>query len=92
MTSELTQGFHIDEFVSGGPKNYAYRTIKPATGEHCTVCKVRGLTLNYSASRFVNFDAMRDLVLGGTESDRVTVHTEHKIIRKRAGGRMDIVT
>jgi hypothetical protein len=92
MTSELKQGFHIDEFVSGGPKNYAYRTIKPATGEHDTVCKVRGITLNYSASRLVNFGVMRDMILGGNESDRVTVHTEHKIKRKRAGGRIDIIT
>jgi hypothetical protein len=46
--SELKQGFHIDEFVSGGPKNYAYRTINPATGEQDTVCNVRCITLNYS--------------------------------------------
>jgi hypothetical protein len=91
MTSELKQGWHIDEFVSGGPKNYAYRTINPATGEMDTVCKVRGITLNYSNSRLVNFDVMRD-ILGGTDSDRVTVHTEHKIKRKRAAGRMDIIT
>jgi hypothetical protein len=92
MTSELNQGFHIDEFVSGGPKNYAYRTINPATGEHDTICKVSGITLNYSASRLVNFYVMQDMILGGTDSDRVTVHTEHKIKRKRAGGRMDIIT
>jgi hypothetical protein len=91
MTSELKQGIHI-EFVSGGPKNYAYRTVNPATGEHDTVCKVRGITLNYSASRLLNFDVMRDMILGGTDSDRVTVHTEHKIKRKGAGGRMDIIT
>jgi hypothetical protein len=91
MTSELKQGFHIDEFVSGWPKNYAYRTINSTTGEHDTVCKVRSITLNYSASRLVNFGIMRD-ILGGTESDRVTVHIEHKIKRKRAGGRMDIIT
>jgi hypothetical protein len=75
MTSELKQGFHIDEFVSGGPKNYAYRTINPATGED-TVCKVRGITLNYSASRLVNFDVIRDMILGGIEMDRVMVHTK----------------
>jgi hypothetical protein len=92
MTSELNQVFHKDEFVSGGPKNYAYRTINPATGEHDTICKVRGITLNYSAFCLVNFDVMRDMILGGIDSDRVTVHTEHKIKRKRAGGWMDIIT
>jgi hypothetical protein len=35
---------------------------------------------------------MRDMVLEGNESDPVTVQTEHKIKRKRAGGRMDIIT
>jgi hypothetical protein len=92
MTSELKQSCHIDEFDSGGPKNYAYRTINPATCETDTVCKVRGITLNYSASRFVNFGVMRDMILGGTDSDRVTVHTEHKMKRKRAAGRKYIST
>jgi hypothetical protein len=92
MTSEFKERFHIDEFVSGGPENYAYRTINIATGEHDTVYKVCGITLNYSASRLVNFDVMRDMILGVTDSDRVTVHTEHKIKRKRAGWRIDIIT
>jgi hypothetical protein len=63
MTSELKLGLHIEEFVSGGPTNYAYRTINFATGERDNVCKVRGKTLNYSDSRLVNFDAMRDVIL-----------------------------
>jgi hypothetical protein len=32
------------------------------------------------------------MILGRTDSDRVTVHTEHKIKSKRAAGRMDIIT
>jgi hypothetical protein len=92
MTSELRPGLHIEEFVSGGPKNYAYRTVNPATVQRDNVCKVRGITLNYSASKFVNFDAMRDIILRGVETDRIMVHTEHKIKRKRAGGRIDIIT
>jgi hypothetical protein len=85
MTSELKPGLHIDEVVSGGPKNYAYRIINPATVVRDTVCKVGGITLNFVASRLVNFDVMRDMVLGGDELDRVTVHTEHKIKCNRAG-------
>jgi hypothetical protein len=46
MTSELKRGFYIDEFVSGGSKNYAYRNINPTKGAHDTVCKVRCITLN----------------------------------------------
>ena len=30
--SELKPGFHIEKFVSGGPKNYAYRIVDPVTG------------------------------------------------------------
>jgi hypothetical protein len=57
-TSELKPSLHIDEFFSGGPKDYAYRTVNPATGERETVCKVRRITLNYSASKLVNFDVI----------------------------------
>jgi hypothetical protein len=42
MTSELGPEEHIEEFVSGGPMNYAYRTVNTRTLERKTVCKVRG--------------------------------------------------
>jgi len=32
MTSELRATAYISEFVSGGPKNYAYRVIDTETG------------------------------------------------------------
>jgi len=57
MTSELKPGEFIFEFVCGGPKNYAYKSINSVTGEEKTVCKVRGITLNYSASQLVNFES-----------------------------------
>ena len=41
MTSELKPGFHIEEFVRGGPKNYAYRKMDPVTGNRETGSKVR---------------------------------------------------
>ena len=63
MTSELKPSEYIEEFVSGGPKNYAYRIVDSATGERKTVCKVRGITLNYNASHLVNFDVIRDMIL-----------------------------
>ena len=55
MTSELKPGESICEFVSGGSKNYAYKSTNSVTGEEKTICKVRGITLNYSASQLVNF-------------------------------------
>ncbi len=57
-----------------------------------TVCKDRGITLNYSASQTVNFDVIKALVLGGDDTETVTVHTERKIKRKRADGKIHIVT
>jgi hypothetical protein len=92
MISEVKPGLHIHEFVSGGPKTYPYTTADPATGERETVCKVRGITLNYSTSKLVNFDVKRYMILRADESDKVMVHTENKIKRKRAGGRIDILT
>jgi len=46
MTSELKPLQFIEEYVSGGPKNYAYKIVDSATGERKTVCKVRGIMLN----------------------------------------------
>jgi len=94
MTSELKPCEYISEYVSGGPKNYAYRTHNTEKGAEATVCKVRVITLNYSASQLVNFEAMKQLMVRGTETDTVTVHTSQKIKRKRCryDGRIRIVT
>ena len=96
MTSDQKPGEFICEFVSGSPKNYAYKSINSVTGEEKTVCKVRGITVNYSASQLVNFESIRCMILrgvGGGKTDTVTVYTERKIKRKRGNGvRVEIVT
>ena len=51
-----------------------------------TVCKVRGITLNYRASQVVNFETIKHLVLNGRSNSTVTVHTDKKIKRKRIDG------
>ena len=84
MTSELKPSEYIEEFVSWGPKNYAYKVVDSVTGERKQVCKVRGITLNYNASRFVNFKVIRYMILNG--GPVVTVHSGHKIKRKRKSG------
>ena len=53
LTNELDDDDYITTFVSGGPKNYSYRTKNGKT-----VCKVRGFTLNYRGSQNLNFAAM----------------------------------
>ena len=57
LTNELDNNDYIETFVSGGPKNYAYRTH---LGQE--VCKVRGFTLNYTNSQLINFEAVKNIV------------------------------
>jgi len=55
-----------------------------------TVCKIRGITLNYRALNLVKFEVIKAVILGQGESV-VDVHTEHKIKRKRrVGGVVDL--
>jgi hypothetical protein len=83
MTNELKMGEYIDEFISGGPKNYAYRVCRRNAPQlPKTVCKIRGITLNYTASQLVNFNVIRERILTG-EPATVNVHTDKKIKRKR---------
>ena len=74
MTSEVKPRFHIEEFVSGGPKNYAYRIVNPVTGNRETACKVRGITTNYSAIQTDNFDIIKAMVL---KRDDTKSHGSH---------------
>ena len=66
-----------------GEKNYAYNIVDSATGDRKTGCKIRGIRLNYNSSKLVNFEVIKDMILGKTESEEVTVHTEKKIKRTR---------
>ena len=76
LTDEL-DGDHITEFVSGGPKNYAFIT---SSGN--TTCKVKGFTLNYINSQVMNFDVMRDLVLY-RPTDKVSMPKASEIRRNK---------
>ena len=57
MTDEL-EGDYIEEFVSGGAKNYGYRTHAGKS-----VCKVRGFSLNVRGSKQLNFDVLKQNIL-----------------------------
>ena len=57
MTDEL-DGDTIEEFVSGGAKNYGYRTVG---GKYC--CKVRGFTLNVRGREQLNYRSMKQHIL-----------------------------
>jgi len=95
MTSELKPNEIISEFVSGGPKNYAYKTLNSVRGAEKTVCKVRGITLNYSASQPVRFEKIKDMILECDEKETITIRTERKIKPKRGkdgDGRVNIIS
>ena len=61
MRNESQPGEFIDEFVSGGPKNYEYRLVNKTDTEKDTkdLCKIRSISINYSASQLVNFVVVR---------------------------------
>ncbi len=69
LTDEL-DGEHIVEFLSGGPKNYAYRTNADKR-----TCKVRGFTLNHTNAKKINLDSMKGLIR--------TIHPGDKSTYKR---------
>jgi len=85
MTSELRTTAYVSEFVSGGPKNYAYKVIDTETVRTTTVCKVRCITLYYSTKQLVNFDVIRDMVLETGMEPTVTGYMEKKFNNKRKG-------
>ena len=74
MTDELG-GSHITEYVSNGPKNYAYRT---ADGKQ--VVKIKGFTLNYVASKQLTFDVMKEMAVS-EEQNTLTIVERPQIRR-----------
>ena len=81
LTDELDPGDYITTFISGGPKNYAY-----LTNNGKTETKIRGITLNYDATKKINMDVMRHLVdsrVNGYNEEKVTVVNPYKITRDK---------
>ena len=62
LTDEVPDN-RIIEFVTSGPKNYAYKIARPDKDGNTTICKVRGITLNYKNSLTINFDTIKDMVI-----------------------------
>lgn len=63
MAQELPNR-RIVEFLSAGPKNYALRHVNRTTGlDEQADIKIKGIQLNYDASRLITFETMRALIL-----------------------------
>ena len=81
FTSELGKDDHIVEFVSGGPKNYGYKTKKGKIE-----CKVRGFRLNSEGKTQLNYGVMRQNVLDEIQKPlqkprETTVNKTYQIVR-----------
>jgi hypothetical protein len=63
LTDELPCSTHITAYISTGPKSYSY---KLNNGE--SVTKVKGITLNYVNSQFIDFDSMKEVLLDTIET------------------------
>ena len=93
-TDELAafgNGAYITEFVSGGPKNYAFQVRCPQTGRLETVIKIRGFTMSFAAGKKLKFKTLRNMVQcfvenGGGE------HVEVIITNIDRSGSRDVVT
>ena len=86
LTDELEKfgsGSYIEQFVSGGPKNYAFYVFSPSTGKRTTKCKVKGVTMIYDNSKTVNFTSLRNVIL--EDNTPLHVHNPRKIKRKHGG-------
>ena len=59
MTGKLNEDDYITEFVSGSAKNYRYLTKQGKS--YCKVCL---FTLNYRGSWYLNYEVMKQNVLG----------------------------
>lgn len=71
LTDELSgcgEGAYIDEFVTIGPKSYAYR-VRNAKGETFETCKCKGFTVKKSNNGQINFNVFKDLTGACTNDD-----------------------
>ncbi|XP_060588537.1 uncharacterized protein LOC132743952 [Ruditapes philippinarum] len=82
LTDEVPNN-QITKFVTGGPKNYAYCLEKPNKKGQSSICKVRGITLNFKNSLDINFDTLKDMVTGQMQNQCVKVVDINKIVRNR---------
>ena len=80
LTDELSpkDGKLIKTFVSGGQKSYAY-----ATDIGHIVVKLKGITLNHSTSKILNFESLKEMVQPNSELKSLRVPLPGKITRDR---------
>ena len=80
LTDETELGWEILAFIGLGPKNYTYKEKQHEMER--TICKIRGITLNYRARQFIDFDHFYNLVRNENEK-LVLIHPN--TIRRKLG-------
>ena len=63
------QGAYISQFVSGGPKNYAFEVTIPGKEAKMYKHKVKGITNNHQTAQMLNFHTMQRHVQKYMEND-----------------------
>ena len=92
FTNELDDpNDYITEFVSGGAKNYGYKTFQGKT-----VCKVRGFTLNVRGKQLLNFNTMKANILAEIDQPQeerrvIAVHNPNHFIRDTTNKKIKLV-
>lgn len=84
LTDEVS-GNTITNFVTGGPKNYAFRLATPNKTGQISICKVRGITLNFKNSLEFNYDTVQEMVTSNN-SKVISVIDDHKLVRNPSTG------
>jgi hypothetical protein len=75
LTNELKPGQFITEFVSTGPKSYAY-----TTNDGKAVCKVKGFTLDGQVETQINFESLKNVLM---EREEIVVEYPSTLKRKK---------
>lgn len=80
---------HINAFVCGGPKNYAYQVFIPSTGDIIPKIKAKGITLNYETGKKINMKTILDLLLNDSGEAKIPIHfrgirrtIDHQVVTK----------
>ncbi len=68
VAGEYGPGCYMNKVVAAGPKCYSYTVVNPETKETFYSCKIKGITLDYTATQYINFDQMRDMVFNKVEN------------------------
>jgi len=87
LTNELKPRTFITHFASIAPKSYSYRC-----NDGTETCKFKGITLNYLNSQKINFDSLKDLLLGNKQT--ISLVPQVQFVREKFNGQifnMDLV-